>query len=145
MHRVSGDILLVEDNPHDIEITLHTFRILNIPNRIDVVRDGEEALKYIFREGQYAQSDHNIALILLDVKLPKLTGIEVLKQIKSDNRTKLIPVVMLSASSHEQDVSKSYDLGANSYIIKPVEFDVFEKTVRDLTVYWLHHNQSAYP
>lgn len=137
------EILLVEDNPNDIEITLHAFRKHNLANRIQVVRDGEEALEFIFCTGRFA--DRDIAdppkIILLDLKLPLVDGLEVLRQIKADARTKKIPVVVLTSSRQEQDVIRSYDYGVNSYIVKPLDFDQFTEAARILGLYWVLLNQ----
>jgi two-component system response regulator len=130
-------ILLVEDNRDDEELTLLTLEENNIANDIVVVRDGVEALDYLFATGPYTGQPLNLPhLILLDVKLPKVTGIEVLERIKRNERTRKIPVVMLTSSREEPDVQRSYDLGANSYIVKPVDFDQFKKTIKQLGFYW---------
>ena len=137
------EILLVEDNPNDLELTLHALRKNNIANHIHVVSDGEEALDFVFCENAYIHRDINDIpkIVLLDLKLPKLDGIEVLRRIKEDARTRRIPVVMLTTSSVEKDIVESYELGANSYIIKPVDFDQFTEAVRQLGLYWLLLNQ----
>jgi len=137
------EILLVEDNPSDLELTLHALKRNNITNRIHVVSDGEEALDFIFCNNEYAKRDISITprIILLDLKLPKIDGIEVLRRIKGDARTRRIPVVMLTTSGEENDIVESYELGANSYIIKPVDFDQFTEAVRQLGLYWLLLNQ----
>jgi two-component system response regulator len=124
-------------------LTLHALRRNNIANHIHVVSDGEEALDFIFCENSYICRDINDVpkMILLDLKLPKIDGIEVLRRIKEDVRTRRIPVVMLTTSSEEKDIVKSYELGANSYIIKPVDFDQFTEAVRQLGLYWLLLNQ----
>ncbi|MFV1948835.1 MAG: response regulator [Anaerolineales bacterium] len=133
------EILLVEDNPNDVELTLHAFKSNHVSNFIHVVRDGAEALEYIFCEGQYEERkiEDSPRLILLDLKLPKVDGLEVLRQIRSDDRTKSIPVVILTSSDEERDVIESYKLGVNSYIRKPVDFEKFSKVVKDLEYYWL--------
>ena len=137
------EILLVEDNPDDIKLTLHAFKKNNFTNRIHVVRDGAEALEFIFCSGPYAdregQSDPRV--ILLDLKLPKVDGLEVLRRIKSDERTRSIPVVMLTSSREDCDVIESYQLGANGYIVKPVDFSNFIEAVRTLGMYWVLLNQ----
>lgn len=141
------EILLVEDNPSDEELTLHALRKKNLVNKIHVVRDGEEALDYIFCRGVYADNtfEHQPKLILLDLKLPKVDGLEVLRQIKGDLRTKPIPVVVLTSSKEERDLIESYKLGVNSYIQKPVDFDDFRKTIEQVGLYWLVVNQQPPP
>lgn len=137
------EILLVEDNPNDVELTLRALTKNNITNKVHVVKDGAEALEYIFATGNYTKrnvEDHP-KVILLDLKLPKVDGLEVLRRIKSDERTKVIPVVVLTSSKEERDLVESYKLGANSYITKPVDFDAFVKAVSELGLYWLLLNQ----
>ncbi len=135
-------ILLVEDNPDDVELTILALKKNNIANPIMVVRDGQEALDYMFYRGKFANSTHELPnVILLDLKLPKVDGIEVLQKIKGDRKLKLIPVVVLTSSKEENDVIKSYDLGVNSYIRKPVDFDQFVETVRQIGFYWLLINE----
>lgn len=136
-------ILLVEDNPDDVELTLHAFEEHNISNEIEVVEDGAEALDYLFATGAYAGRDMSKmpAVVLLDLKLPKVDGLEVLRRIRDDDRTKNLPVVILTSSSEEEDLSKSYELGANSYVRKPVNFDQFSEAVRQLGLYWLLLNE----
>lgn len=138
------DLLLVEDNPHDVELTLHTFRSYNFANRVYVVRDGAEALEFVFCTGAYADRrfEDTPKLIVLDLKLPKVDGLEVLRRIKSDPRTHMIPVVVLTSSAEERDIVESYQLGVNSYIVKPVNFEQLAETVRQLGLYWLLMNQS---
>ena len=141
------EILLVEDNPHDVELTLHAFKEHHLANEMHVVRDGAEALEFIFRTGAYADrrpEDHP-RVILLDLKLPKVDGLEVLRQIKSDPTTRAIPVVVLTSSSEERDIVESYELGVNSYIVKPVDFERFAEAVRTLGLYWLLLNQPPLP
>ncbi|MBM4331863.1 MAG: response regulator [Deltaproteobacteria bacterium] len=137
------EILLVEDNPNDVELTLRALKKHNLSNKIHVVKDGAEALEYIFANGAYAyrKVEHHPKVILLDLKLPKVDGLEVLRQIKSNERTKLIPVVVLTSSKEERDLVESYRLGANSYIAKPVDFESFVKAVSELGLYWLLLNQ----
>lgn len=136
------NILLVEDNPDDVELTLHALKRNNIVNPVKVVRDGQEAVDYLFYKGQYLNSDHPLPnIILLDLKLPKLDGVEILQKIKIDRKLKLIPVVVLTSSKVESDLVKSYDLGVNSYIRKPVDFDQFVETVRQIGFYWLLINE----
>lgn len=133
------EILLVEDNPNDVELTLHALKSQRVSNHIYVVRDGAEALEYIFCEGEYKERkiENSPQLILLDLKLPKLSGLEVLERIRADERTKTIPVVILTSSDEERDVVKSYKLGVNSYIRKPVDFEKFSDVVKKLGYYWL--------
>jgi two-component system response regulator len=138
------EILLVEDNPDDVDMTLRALRKANVVNRIKVVRDGAEALAFIFGEGAYAARHvENVPkLILLDLKLPKVDGFEVLKRVKGDPRTKLIPVVILTSSKEQRDVIEGYQLGVNSYIVKPVNFEGFVEAVGKLGMYWLLLNQA---
>jgi two-component system response regulator len=132
------EILLVEDNPHDVELTLYAFKKHNLANQLHVVRDGAEALEYVFTEGRYAgRSTDQPNLILLDLKLPKVDGLEVLRRVKGDDRTRVIPVVVLTSSSEERDIVESYQLGVNSYIVKPVDFEQFSDSVQTLGLYWL--------
>ena len=135
----NSSILLVEDNPDDEELTLLAFRNNNIHNCIDVVRDGEEALDYLFRKGKYAHRSpcSNPNLILLDLKLPKIVGFEVLRQIRANPETQHIPVVVLTTSGQEEDILNSYKCGANSYMRKPVEFHSFNEAIKHLGLYWL--------
>jgi len=138
------NILLVEDNPDDVELTLLALEKNNIANPVSVVRDGQEALDYLFYKGKYEGADHDLPnLVLLDLKLPKVDGIEVLHKIKADRKLKLIPVVVLTSSKEDNDVLKSYDLGVNSYIRKPVDFDQFVDTVKQIGFYWLLINEQA--
>jgi two-component system response regulator len=137
------DILLVEDNQDDVDLALHSLRRGKLANRIVVVRDGEEALDFLFCRGTFAgrSFDSPPKLVLLDLKLPKVNGMEVLKQVKSDPRTKAVPVVIMTSSKEERDLVSSYDLGANSYIQKPVDFEQFRETVKTVGLYWLVINQ----
>ena len=143
---MSTPILLVEDNPNDLELTLRALRKNNLTASIDVARDGEEALQYLFSEGAFASRPHeNPKVVLLDLKLPKVDGMEVLRRLRGDSRTSSIPVVILTSSREERDVVQGYNLGVNSYIVKPVEFDRFMKAVADLGFYWLMLNQPPEP
>jgi two-component system, response regulator len=137
------DILIVEDNPEDAEMAVRAFQKNNLTNKIHVVSDGEKALDFVFAKNQHAERKEMAKpkIILLDLKLPKIDGMEVLKQIKSNEETKIIPVIMLTSSKQESDVIKSYQLGVNSYIVKPVDFDKFINAVRDLGLYWLLLNE----
>ena len=137
------EILLVEDTPEDLELALRALRKANLVNRIEVARDGVEAMEFIFCEGAHAgrKIEDGPKVILLDLKLPKVDGLEVLRRIKSDPRTKAIPVVVLTSSKEQSDVVASYNLGVNSYIVKPVNFDLFAAAVQQLGMYWLLLNQ----
>jgi CheY-like chemotaxis protein len=138
------EILLVEDDPDDLDLTLRALRKSCMANRIHVARDGVEALEFIFCEGPHAHRsiDQVPKVVLLDLKLPRLDGLEVLRRLKSDPRTRSTPVVVLTSSREQSDVVASYDLGVNSYIVKPVNFDSFVRSVSDLGMYWLLLNQS---
>ena len=138
-----GTILLVEDNPDDVDLTLRAFQKNNIANEVVVARDGVEALDYLFARGSHASRDpaRSPSVVLLDLKLPRIDGLEVLGQIRADERTKLLPVVILTSSKEEQDLIKGYALGANSYIRKPVDFAQFMEAVRQLGLYWLVLNE----
>jgi len=143
MENTKVEILLVEDNNNDAELTMRILRKNNIANHIVHVKDGSIALDFLFGKGEYRGRDVNYipAVILLDLKMPKVSGIEVLEQIKSNELTKKIPVVMLTSSKEYSDVDKSYMLGVNSYIVKPVDFENFRKTVNDVGLYWMILNQ----
>ena len=137
------EILLVEDNPEDLELTLRALRMANLGNHISIARDGAEAIEFIFCEGPHSgrKIEDTPKLILLDLKLPKMDGLEVLQRIKGDPRTKKIPVVALTSSKEQSDVINSYNLGVNSYIVKPVNFEGFAEAVQKLGMYWLLLNQ----
>jgi two-component system response regulator len=137
------DILLIEDNPEDVEITMRAFQKHHLANKIHVVRDGEEALECLFSNGRYAVRNpcQNVRLILLDLKLPKVDGLEILQRCKTDPRTKHIPIVVLTSSREEQDLAKSYNYGVNSYVVKPVDFQQFSDAVRQLGLYWMLLNR----
>jgi two-component system, response regulator len=137
------DILLVEDNPDDVELTLHAFRREHLANNIYTVRDGEEALEFLFCTGSHSDRnfDHPPRLVLLDLKLPKVNGLEVLKRVKQDARTRSIPIVVLTSSKEERDLVDSYNLGANSYIQKPADFDQFRQMVKNTGLYGMVINQ----
>lgn len=139
-------ILLVEDNPDDEALTLKAFKKNNILNEVVVARDGAEALDFLFCKGAFSGRDKNEVpeLILLDLKLPKIDGLEVLKEIKTNQKTQLIPVIILTSSSEEKDILKSYELYANSYIRKPVDFEQFSEAIRELGVYWLVLNETPH-
>jgi two-component system response regulator len=141
----SNIILLVEDNPDDVELTLRAFRKSKVLNEIVVVRDGVEALDYLFSAGAFAGRDPNASpeVVLLDLKLPKLDGLEVLRRMRADGRTRRTPVVVLTSSGEEKDILTSYDLGANSFVRKPVDFNQFLEAAQQLGLYWLVLNQRA--
>ena len=137
------EILLVEDNPQDLELTLRALQKARLANHIQIARDGREALDYLFCEGSFAERPKGLRpkVVLLDLKLPKIDGLEVLRQIKGDPRTLTIPVVVLTSSKEQNDVVESYRLGVNSYIVKPVNFESFSRSVQDIGLYWLLMNQ----
>ena len=137
------DILLVDDSQDDVDLTLHALRSENLANRVFVAHDGEEALDFLFCTGPHAQRsfDSPPKLVLLDLKMPRVDGMQVLKQIKGDPRTRIIPVVLMTSSREERDMVNGYDLGVNSYIQKPVDFGDFRKVVKLLGLYWLVTNQ----
>jgi two-component system response regulator len=138
------EILLVEDNPNDAELSLYALRKHRIANRIHLTKDGSEAIEYLFGEGAYEGRNvlETPKVILLDLKLPKVDGLEVLKRIKSDPRTHQIPVVVLTSSREDRDIVESYKLGVNSYIVKPIDFEQFSESVRQLGCYWVLLNES---
>lgn len=139
----SVEFLLVEDNPVDLELALHAFESTNLANRICVLRDGVEVLDYLFQTGEYeGRTTEQPKVILLDLKLPRIDGFEVLRRIKADDRTRTIPVIILSTSREERDIIESYRLGGNSYIVKPVDFDQFRESIRAVGAYWLVINQA---
>jgi two-component system response regulator len=140
------DILLVEDNPQDAELTIRALKKRHLANRLFVVEDGAEALDFIFSRGKYAQREvaHLPKVVFLDLKLPKVDGLAVLRAIKADERTCRIPVVIVTSSHEDPDIKAAYDLGANSYVVKPVEFDAFMEAVSQLGFYWLLVNQPPY-
>lgn len=138
-------ILLVEDNPSDEKLTVLAFRRCGVANEVVVARDGAAALEYLFGTGKHAQRDTSVlpAVVLLDLKLPKIDGLEVLRRVRADERTKLLPVVVLTASREEEDVMRSYALGANAYVRKPVEFADFAVVAQTLGLFWLQLNEPA--
>jgi CheY-like chemotaxis protein len=141
-----AEILLVEDDPNDLELTLHALRRHDFAGQIQVVRDGAEALDFMFCTGHYAGRDprHRPRLVLLDLRLPKMTGLEVLQHLKSDERTRTMPVVVLSSSREDRDIAESYRLGVNSYVVKPVDFEQFRRTVQQVGLYWTTLNQAPH-
>lgn len=141
--RNAVELLLVEDNPQDLELAQRALRKAGLFNRVHVARDGAEAMDFIFGTGPFAGRSvaDELKVILLDLKLPKVDGLEVLRHLKSDPRTRAIPVVVLTSSKEQRDVAESYRLGVNSYIVKPVNFDRYAEAVRDLGLYWLILNQ----
>jgi CheY-like chemotaxis protein len=147
MNENTVEIILVEDNPADVEMTLAALQQRNLANKVQVLKDGAQALSYILnnvdcRPGQ--ADEHRPKLILLDLKLPKLDGLEVLRRIRSDERTKSVPVVILTSSNEERDRAEGYKLGANSYVVKPVDFDAFAKAVAKIGCYWVLMNKPPY-
>ena len=138
------DILLVEDNPNDAELSIREIKKNNLANNLYHIKDGAEAMDFIFAEGQYS-GNRDIGsppkLIIMDIKMPKVNGIEVLERLKSDDRTKSTPVIMLSSSRENPDIAKCYALGANSYIVKPLNFEGFSEAIRSLSFYWLMLNE----
>lgn len=137
------EILLVEDNPHDAELTMRALRKRKVANRITWLRDGQAALDYVFQRGEYQNREPSQpALVLLDLKMPKVDGIEVLREIKKDERTRRIPVVVMTSSEEERDVAATYDLGVNSYVVKPVDFDALADVASKAGYYWLAINRA---
>jgi two-component system response regulator len=141
------EVLLVEDNIHDAEMTIRALKKVNLSNNLVHVKDGEEALDFIFARGKFAgrETVNRPRVILLDIKMPKVDGIEVLRQLKSSENSKTIPVVIMTSSKEEQDIISSYQLGVNSYVVKPVDFEGFAKAVSELGLYWLLTNQPPVP
>jgi two-component system response regulator len=141
------EVLLVEDNMHDAEMTIRSLKKVNLANNLVHVKDGEEALDFIFARGKFAdlESIQFPKVILLDIKMPKVDGIEVLKQLKAHESSKAIPVVIMTSSREEQDIINSYQLGVNSYVVKPVDFEGFARAVSQLGLYWLLTNQPPLP
>lgn len=135
------EILLVEDNPHDVELTLRALKKHNLANKVQVVKDGAEALDFIFITGSFAGRTNQLKVILLDLKLPKVSGLEVLQRLKNEESTRSIPVVVLTSSHEDRDIQECYRLGVNSYVVKPVEFEAFAKTVAEMGFYWLLVNK----
>ncbi len=145
MPKTQRYILLVEDNPDEIELTIRALKQHHLANDVVVISDGHEALEYLFAEGRYADDSPLLPeLLLLDINLPKVSGIEVLKRLRAHPRTQLVPVVMLTSSKEERDVLESYRLGANSYVQKPVSFDAFTQAVKEVGAYWLVLNASPW-
>ncbi|HCK98782.1 MAG TPA: two-component system response regulator [Candidatus Marinimicrobia bacterium] len=137
-----GRILFAEDNENDIELTLNALAENNLVNKVDVVRDGAEALDYLYYRGKYTDRPKgNPVVVLLDLKMPKVDGLEVLREIKQDEKLRTIPVVVLTSSRMESDLIKSYDLGVNAYVVKPVRFDEFVKAVKELGAFWAILNE----
>lgn len=141
------EILLVEDNPTDAELTLRALRKNNLANHVVIVRDGAEAIDFLYAQGAYSHRDVNQRprLVLLDIRLPKISGLEVARRLKGDERMRSIPVVMLTSSTEERDVIESYEIGVNSFIVKPVEFDKFVQAVSELGLYWMLMNKVPKP
>lgn len=142
-HPDTVELLLVEDNPHDAELTIRAFKKRNLTNSLFVAEDGAEALDYIFAQGKYIHRDvsNPPKVILLDLKLPKISGLEVLKNLKNNAQTRTIPVIIVTSSAEDPDIKAAYDLGANSYVVKPVDFDQFSEAMSNLGFYWLLLNQ----
>jgi two-component system response regulator len=143
MEHEKYDIILVEDNPNDAELMIHSLKKNHLANKLIVLEDGEQALNYIFCRGQYAErdSDELPKVIFLDLKLPKVNGLEVLEQVKSNYKTKKIPIVIVTSSKEDPDIEAAYRLGANSYVVKPVSFEQFKETINQLGLYWLVINE----
>ncbi|MGD8781774.1 MAG: response regulator [Ignavibacteria bacterium] len=138
-----GRILMAEDNPNDVEIALSGLEECNLANEVVVVRDGAEALDYLYRRGEYAdRKNDDPVVILLDIKMPRVDGIEVLRQVRADSAMKNIPIIMLTSSREEKDLVKTYELGVNAYVVKPVDFDQFVKAIQDLGLFWAVLNET---
>lgn len=144
MNNAAVEILLVEDNPDDVELALYALKKNSLANQIQIARDGEEALDFLFCRGQFSDRRFDMPpkVVLLDLKLPKIDGLEVLRQVKSDPRTKSVPIVVMTSSKEQRDMVEGYQLGVNSYIQKPVDFDQFRDIIKELGFYWLVINQS---
>jgi CheY-like chemotaxis protein len=140
------EILLVEDDPNDVELTLRAFRARNLANQVFVARDGAEALDFFFSDGAHPLRDIGVTprVVLLDLKLPKIDGLEVLRRLRADERTKSLPVVVLTSSNEEPDIAAAYRLGANSYIVKPVDFEAFARAVSEVGLYWVLLNEQPH-
>jgi DNA-binding response OmpR family regulator len=137
-----GRILLVEDDPKDVELTLTALEDYNLANEVVIARDGEQALDYLYRRGSFqTRTEENPAVLLLDLKLPKVDGLEVLQQVKSDDKLKLVPVVVLTSSREEKDMVASYKLGVNAYVVKPVDFHEFVNAIKELGIFWAIINE----
>jgi len=145
MNSYDAEMLLVEDNPNDVELTLHAFEKNNLAHKWHVVRDGAEALEYLFGTGANEQHHPEVfpRLILLDLKLPKVDGLEVLRRVKGDPRTRTIPVITITTSREDRDIMETYNLGGNSYVVKPVDFEQFSEVIRQLGLYWLLLNHPS--
>jgi two-component system, response regulator len=141
MNYKDAEILLVEDNPNDVELTLRSLDKHHLANKVQVVKDGAEALDFIFNTGSFAGQANHLKVILLDLKLPKVSGLEVLQKLKNDEHARTIPVVVLTSSHEDRDIEECYRLGVNSYVVKPVEFESFAKTVAEMGFYWLLVNK----
>ena len=142
--RKAVEVLIVEDNPYDVELTLKALERNNLSNKVFVVRDGAEALDFLFSSGRYSDRGvcENPKVVFLDLKLPKVDGLEVLRALRSDDRTKYLPIVVLTSSKQERDIVESYRLGVNSYIVKPVDFEKFVNAVSEVGMYWLILNEA---
>ncbi len=144
MNALQVEIVLIEDNPHEAELAIRSLKKHNLGNQLLHIDDGEEALDFLFARGKYAHNAGltNPKIILLDLKLPKVSGLEILRQLKSNEHTKNIPIVILTSSKEESDILESYKLGVNSYIVKPVNFEAFAKSVAKIGLYWILYNQT---